>query len=144
MLHKADLETLNRLADVLIPASDGMPSASQADLETWHQSVLDARPELAEPLQTLIASATAKEPSTHVEYLRKHNRRIFRVLSTIVSAAYFMNPSVQKLIGYNGQQALPTDPVDDNIEADLIEADLIEAVVSRGPIFRVAADGERS
>ncbi|MGB0597054.1 MAG: hypothetical protein ACPGLY_10205 [Rubripirellula sp.] len=135
MLNKADLKTLNRLADVLIPASGNMPSASQAGLETWHQHVLKVRPELAEPLQTLIASATTREPNRHVEYLREHNRRNFRVLTTVVCSAYFMNPSVQKRIGYHGQQPLQTE-----IHNKDFETDLLEAVVRRGPIFRVAAD----
>ncbi|MCP4885739.1 hypothetical protein N9D23_03495 [Rubripirellula sp.] len=135
MLNKADLETLNRLADVLIPANENMPSASQADLETWHQHVLKVRPELAEPLQKIIASATTQEPNRHVKYLREHNRRNFRVLTTVVCSAYFMNPSVQERIGYNGQQPLQTELLHEDFETDLLEV-----VVRRGPIFRVAAD----
>ena len=135
MLDAANLETLKRLADVLIPASDEMPSASQAEIETWHASVLTARPELAEPLQELITSATAKEPIAYVEYLRKHNRRRFRVLSAIVCGAYFMNPTVQKLIGYNGQEPQPIDP-----HADDLEQDLLKTVICRGPIFRPTTD----
>ena len=46
------------LADVLIPAADGMPSASQADAAgQWLDAVLTARPDLAGRLKDVLAKA---------------------------------------------------------------------------------------
>ena len=49
---------LAELADVLIPAAGGMPSASQADVAgKWLDAVLAARPDLAGRLSDVLATA---------------------------------------------------------------------------------------
>lgn len=124
-------ETLEQLANQLIPADHDRPSASQADVATWHEAVLQARPDLAKPLATLIDSAVGKEPAEFVRQLRANDQAAFGVLTELVCGAYFMNPEVQRAIGYTGQGPHPIDP-----RVDYMEDGLIESVIKRGPIYR--------
>jgi hypothetical protein len=48
------MKHLDRLADQLIPAEDGMPSATEAGATgRWLDAVLAARPDLRAPLEAL-------------------------------------------------------------------------------------------
>jgi hypothetical protein len=121
-----------RLADVLIPKGHGQPSASEAEVPgDYLDQVLKARPDLIVPLKALLAKAQGQEPSDFVCYLRSTDPMSFGVLAEIVPAAYFMNPTVQKAIGYSGQGAKAMDPY-----PDFMEYGLLESVIKRGPIYR--------
>jgi hypothetical protein len=101
------MRPLDELADKLIPAEDGMPSASQAGATgVWLEAVLRARPDLREPVQNLEPEAVA----------------------SAVVAAYYFNPDVRERIGYAGQQAIPLGPPD--------HEELLGSVVARGPVYR--------
>ena len=101
------MRSLDELADRLIPAEDGMPSASEAGATgVWLEAVLQARPDLREPVENLEPDAVA----------------------SAVVAAYYFNPEVRERIGYAGQQAIPLGPADHD--------DLLESVVARGPVYR--------
>ena len=136
---------LAELADVLIPAASGMPSASQADVAgQWLDAVLAARPDLAGRLKDLLATArdghanvdaNEKNPQDVVTDLRANDPAASGVLAEIVPAAYFMNPDVQQAVGYSGQKAQPMDP-----RPDYMEDGLLESVIRRGPIYRPTPD----
>jgi hypothetical protein len=101
------MSDLDTLADQLIPGEDGMPSASEAGATgEWLERVLEARPDLREPVERLEPDAVA----------------------TAVVAAYYFNPEVRERIGYRGQLAIPLGPPD--------HEDLLESVVARGPVYR--------
>ncbi len=120
------------LADVLIPAGNGQPSASEAEVSgVWLDQVLAARPDLVVGLKHLLAKAKDQDPSGFVAELRTTDAMAFGVLAEIVPAAYFMNPSVQEAIGYTGQGPRPMDPY-----PDYMEHGLLESVIRRGPIYR--------
>jgi hypothetical protein len=123
---------LAALADVLIPAGDGMPSASQAGVAgQWLDAVLTARPDLAAGLKELLSKARNRNPSKAIADLRAQDHAAFEVLAEIVPSAYFMNPEVQRAIGYSGRNPRPIDP-----HPDYVENGLLESVIRRGPIFR--------
>jgi hypothetical protein len=124
---------LAALADVLIPAGDGMPSASQAGVaDQWLDAVLTARPDLAGGLKVLLGKVRNRNPTEAIADLRAHDHAAFEVLAEIVPAAYFMNPEVQRAIGYSGRNPRPIDP-----RPDYIENGLLESVIHRGPIYRL-------
>lgn len=120
------------LADWMIPASDGMPSASQAGVAgDWLDEVLTARPDLAEPLLALVERVGGADPATAIADLQANDPDGFGLLAEVVPNAYFMNPTVRELVGYPGQVGLEVDlawPPD--------WLDLLEPVIERGPIYR--------
>jgi hypothetical protein len=118
-------ERLAELADALIPAEDGMPSASEAGaVGEWLDAVLRARPEFTAPLEGLSASV---EP---IDALPERDPAGWGVLTAAVVAAYYMNPDVAARVGYTGQRAIPFDPD----APDYL--DLLESVKGRGPVYR--------
>jgi hypothetical protein len=118
-------ERLAELADALIPAEDGMPSASEAGaVGEWLDAVLAARPEFAGPLEGLAGSS---EP---IATLPERDPAGWGVLTAAVVAAYYMNPDVSARVGYAGQRAIPIDPD----APDYL--DLLESVKARGAVYR--------
>ena len=118
-------ERLAELADALIPAEDGMPSASEAGaIGEWLDAVLKARPEFTAPLEGL---STSVEP---IDALPERDPAGWGVLTAAVVAAYYMNPDVCARVGYAGQRAIPFDPD----KPDYV--DLLESVKGRGAVYR--------
>jgi choline dehydrogenase-like flavoprotein len=87
-------QRLEVLADLLIPATDGMPAASEVG--TAHECldrVLRARLDLAEPLRAaLLDGATASA---------------MRTVRYVVAAAYYLDPRVRERLGYPGTVGWP-------------------------------------
>jgi hypothetical protein len=120
-----DRDRLGELADQLIPAEAGMPSASEAGaVGEWLDAVLAARPEFVPPLEAL--SATAEPIAT----LPEREPAAWGVLTAAVVAAYYMNPDVCARVGYAGQRAIPFDPD----APDYL--DLLDSVKGRGAVYR--------
>jgi hypothetical protein len=120
------------LADVLIPAGDGMPSASAAAVAAEGlDQVLAAVPSLAASLADVLARAKGREPSEVVAILARADPAAYGVLTEVVTTAYFMNPDVRKAVGYTGQGPSPLDP-----RVDYMEDGLLESVIKRGPVYR--------
>ena len=112
-------ERLAELADALIPAEGGMPSASEAGaVGELLDAVLAARPDFRAPLEALSASSGTVDPAA------------LDTLSAAVVAAYYMNPDVCARIGYAGQRAIPFDPDAPDYP------DLLESVKARPPVYR--------
>jgi hypothetical protein len=113
---------LDALADQLIPAEDGMPSASEAGATgRWLEAVLEARPDLRAPLEALdgeqpIATLPERDPAG------------WAALTSAVVAAYYFNPEVRERIGYAGQQAIPLGAPD--------HEELLASVQARGRVYR--------
>jgi hypothetical protein len=123
---------LARLADELIPADEGMPSASEAGVAgEWLDAVLAARPDLADSLKCVIEQAKGREPAEFLAAARANDAAAFGVLAEVVPAAYFMSPAVQARIGYSGQSPQPIDP-----RPDYLDEGLLDSVIRRGPIYR--------
>ena len=124
--------TFAGLADTLIPAGGGMPSASQSGAAgEWLDAVLVARPDLAGPLLALVGRVDGQDPAAVIADLQANDPAAFGLLTEVVPNAYFMNPAVREQVGYPGQVGLDPDlawPPD--------WLDLLEPVIERGPIYR--------
>jgi hypothetical protein len=130
--NRQERELLAALADVLIPAGNDMPSASQAGVaDVWLDAVLAARPDLAGGLKNLLAKAHNRNAQDFVANLRAHDPGAFDMLAQTAAGAYFMNPQVQQSIGYAGQGPRPIDP-----RPDYQDDGLLESVIRRGLIYR--------
>ena len=126
--------TLARLADVLIPAEDGMPSASEAGVAgPFLDDVLRARPDLAEDLIRLCRHAAGKDSAATIARIQAEGGPELAVLATVVPGGYFMNPEIRSRIGYPGQQAVP---VETDVGHELEEGELLRSVRDRGTIYR--------
>jgi hypothetical protein len=136
-----DRTTLAGLADVLIPAADRMPSASEAGAAgEWLDEVLRVRGDLEAPLHSLLERARGLDPAGEVERLERDEPEAFEALATAVAGAYFLNPEVRRLMGYPGQERRPIEPED---PPDYEQDGLLASVVERGPIFRPTPESRR-
>ena len=118
-------------ADVLIPETEGMPSASGAGVHTrWIDEALAARPDLINNFREALALGEG-DPADAVEQLHTGQPELFDAFSVLTAGAYLMNPEIKALIGYPGQEERPItgDDVSDYFE-------LLERVVDRGPVHR--------
>jgi len=130
------------LADVLIPAEAPMPAASEAGAAARGLDlVLRARPDLDGLLQAAVtySGGPPDQPAADaVADLATAGGDIWLALTVAVSAAYYSDPEVRKLIGYPGQEARRVDP----FEYTRYVADgLLDGVISRGPCFQVPPSG---
>jgi hypothetical protein len=125
----SDRETLAGLADVLIPAGDGMPSAGEAGAAgALLDEVLAVRSDLEEPLREIAAAARGKDPAAEVARLEAESPELFEALTTAIAGGYFLSPDVRERLGYPGQQAKKLQ--------DDFDQELLQPVIDRGPIFR--------
>ena len=127
---QTERDRLATLADVLIPAGDSQPSASDADVGgKGLDLVLATCPETSTALRNLLSKTAGLSPVEAVAHLQSKDAAAFGVLAEFAAGAYFMNPLVREEIGYGGQTARAIDPTPDYL-------DLLDAVVKRGPIYR--------
>jgi hypothetical protein len=132
IFNPTERQTLAALADVLIPAEDGFPAASEAGVaDAGLDQVLTFRPDLVPGLKRLLAAAQGKHPGDFVASLPRDDAAAFSVLTELVPGAYFLSETVRARLGYGGQKAKPIDPSDDPANDELLPS-----VIARGPIFR--------
>jgi hypothetical protein len=128
---------LGAIADQLIPAGSGMPSASGAGVAGQYlDEVLAARPDLAAPLDAALASVEGLEGEAAITALRG-DAVGWAVITAVVPAAYFLNPAMREAIGYPG---LESRPIDEAAAPDYLDDGLLDSVVSRGPVYRPTPD----
>jgi hypothetical protein len=119
-------------ADVLIPAGNDFPSASQAGVANEGlDQVLAFRPDLAAPLKNLLAQARGRSAAEFVGTLQRDDPASFAILAEFVPGAYFLNTQVRAKLGYSGQRPQPIDP-----HPDYLDDGLLRSVIDRGPIYR--------
>jgi hypothetical protein len=130
---------LAALADVLIPADDGFPSASQAGVAAEGlDQVIALQPGIATGLINLLEQAKARPPAEVIADLQKNDPGVFGVLAEFVAGAYFLNPLVRARLGYAGQDPHPIDA-----HADYLDDGLLQSVLTRGPVYRPTPRTER-
>jgi hypothetical protein len=124
-----------RIADGLIPGTDGMPAPSSLDIGGRQlDAVLVSRPDLADGLRlALEAAGSVEDPIGWVEDLRERDPGSHDALVTALVAGYYLHPDVQRLLGYPGQ--LPQE-VRADAYPEYVEEGLLERVYERGPIYR--------
>jgi hypothetical protein len=132
--------TFAAIADHLIPAAHGMPSAGEVLTEDRLQFVLGARPDLADLLRAALRADLGPDVADRLARLADEPTNLSALQLTIV-AGYYTDKRVRELIGYPGQMAL-------DIRAwevpAYLEEGLIDAVLARGPVWRDPATGERA
>ncbi len=122
------------IADVLIPAAEGMPAASEVDV---HGPVLDRiiglRPDLAERFFRGIGAIAGLPPETAAVQLNAADPQALAAIGLVASAAYYMQPRVRELIGYPGQEKRPGNPDE---TPEYVANGMLQQVLDRGPIFK--------
>jgi hypothetical protein len=122
------------LADVLIPAEEGMPSGGEVALERGAlDAVIAVRPDVVDGLAALLEAARDADPASEVARLRAEDEEGFQLLTTVAAGGYFLDPGVRDAIGYRGQEAVPIEHLD---PPDYERDGLLASVVGRGPVYR--------
>jgi hypothetical protein len=126
MLDFEQRRTFTALADVLIPASETMPSAVSAGVaDGLLDRVLGYRPDLAEAFAAAVAACAGKDPATALDELAAHRPDEFEALTVLTAGAYFQSPAVKAAMPYD---AAPR-PARDDMESYI---DMLANVVERG------------
>lgn len=120
---------LASVADLLITRSSGMPSASDARVEReFIDRVFGVRPDLLDAVRAGLRQIRSPLPDSFDE-LESRALPGLRALADAVTAAYFLNPDVARLVGYRKRSVIPI-RFDDDLEG------LVAPVSARGPIYR--------
>ena len=128
------------VADHLIPAAHGMPSAGAVVQEARLRFVLEARPDLAEPLMAALRPELGDDPATRLAALDGEPDHRAALVQVVVFG-YYTDKDVRDRLGYPGQEAkqLYSWKV-----PDYVEEGLIDNVLARGPVWRDPATGRRA
>ncbi|MFJ8855016.1 hypothetical protein [Streptomyces sp. NPDC102437] len=130
MLETDQRRTFAALIDVLIPASDRMPSATAAGVtDALLDQVLGYRPDLAEPFAEAVAQCTGKDPEAALDALAEQQPEQFQALTLLTAGAYFLSPQVKAALAYDPPPRTVNDDVDSYI-------DMLADVVDRGFTIR--------
>lgn len=135
-----DLATLAAIADHLIPAAHGMPSAADVVTDDRLDFVLTHRPDLADPLKASLRPDLGADVSGRLQALVSEPAHLSALQLAIV-AGYYTDKRVRDLIGYPGQEAIE---VKSWLYPQYLEEGLIDAVMARGPVWRDPDTGQRA
>ena len=140
-LTDAERVVLAAVADHLIPAAHGMPSAAEVLTYDRLRFVLNARPDLAEPIRTALRAGLADDPASRVAALAANEPAALGALQLAIVAGYYTDKRVRELIGYPGQEAITVRSWE---LPPYLDEGLIDAVIARGPTWRDPATGRRA
>ena len=132
--------TFTAIADHLIPAAHGMPSAAEIVTDERLQFVLRSRPDLGEPLKAALRAELGSDVADRLAKLADEPTNLSALQLTIV-AGYYTDKRVRELIGYPGQMAIELRSWEYPV---YLEEGLIDAVLARGPVWRDPATGQRA
>lgn len=135
------LRTFAAIADRLIPAAHGMPSAADVVNEDRLQFVLRSRPDLAEPLHAALRPDLGDDPQARLDRLGAGEPANLGALQLVLVAGYYTDRRVRELIGYPGQLAIEVRSWE---YPPYLEEGLIDALMARGPVWRDPATGKRA
>jgi hypothetical protein len=131
-LTSTERQLFAALADLLIPAGNGFPSASEASVANEGlDQLLAVRPDLLDPLKSLLLRAKDRPANEFLRDLQTNDPATFGVLAESVPGAYFLNADVRAKLKYDGQSPRAIDP-----RADYLDDGLLQSVIDRGPIYR--------
>jgi hypothetical protein len=139
-LDAAERATLAAVADHLIPAAHGMPSAGEVLTDDRLMFVLRARPDLADPLRAALRHDLAGDVAGRLAALTDEPTNLAALQLTIVGG-YYTDKRVRELIGYPGQMAID---VKSWLVPEYIEEGHIDAVLARGSVWRDPRTGQRA
>jgi len=141
LLSTYERATLAAVADRLIPAAGGMPSAAEVVGDDRLRFVLNARPDLLEPLQTALRPELGDDVVARLDVLGRDEAATLYALQLVIVAGYYTDARVRELIGYPGQVAVALRSWE--VPA-YIDEGLVDAVLARGPVWRDPATGVRA
>lgn len=128
------VEWLTPIADLLIPAAEGMPSASQAQaLTDGLADVLRARPDLGPPLDQARQTAGSLDAEHALELLSDGHPELVTSVQLAIAAAYYSRPRVRRALDYDGQVPVPVN-MDDYEQ--IVSSGLLDPVLERGDRYR--------
>ncbi len=135
------LAALAGVADLLIPAAHGMPSAGEIVNDVRVAFVLGARPDLADPLAAALRPDLGGDPAARLAALEHEAGGARDALIQTIVFGYYTDAGVRERLGYPGQEAkqLYSWKV-----PDYVEEGLIDNVLARGPVWRDPATGRRA
>jgi len=97
---------LGELADLLIPATEGMPSATQAEAHMrWLDAALAARPDTVDAIHRLTGQLGSGIDAERLSELWRTEPDRLGTVAYVLAGAYFMNPDVRDRLNYDGQAA---------------------------------------
>jgi choline dehydrogenase-like flavoprotein len=107
-LTPAERAVLRQVADILIPAGDGMPSAAAVGIaDDLVDRVLAVRPDLAGPLRVALARCTPD-----LDALIARNDAELAALRYVVAGAYYLAAGVRAAIDYRPEDVTPVRALD--------------------------------
>jgi hypothetical protein len=133
--------TLAAIAEALIPAAHGMPSAAEVLTDDRLRFVLNARPDLFEPLRAALRADLGTDVLARLESLGRDEPANLSALQLVIVGGYYTDKRVRELIGYPGQMAIE---VKSWLYPAYLEEGHIDAVLARGPVWRDPATGVRA
>ncbi|HSL75827.1 MAG TPA: hypothetical protein VK867_02710 [Candidatus Limnocylindrales bacterium] len=139
-LDDRERATFAGIADQLIPAADGMPSAAEVVDDARLAFVLRARPDLADPLKAALRQELGSDVTARLRTLADEPTNLSALQLTVVGG-YYTDKRVRELIGYPGQIALELRSWE---YPAYLEEGLIDAVLARGPVWRDPSTGQRA
>lgn len=139
-LDSAARETFARVADRLIPAAHGMPSAAEVVTDDRLRFVLRSRPDLVAPVQAALRPELGADVAARLDALAQEPANLGALQLAIV-AGYYTDKGVRERIGYPGQMAIE---LKSWLVPSYVEEGLIDAVLARGAVWRDPRTGTRA
>ena len=136
VLDSAMKKILKAAMDEIIPAGEGMPSASEVGgmnylLKLWEQFpdqgkiVLSGLTDLNErsnkKFKKDFSEVSSEERTELLNFLEKENATFFNMLRNYTYECYYLNPQVWKLIGYEPHPTLSSGPMMEPFDEKLLE-----------------------
>ncbi len=129
------------IADRLIPAAHGMPSAADVVREDRLRFVLRARPDLAEPFAAALRPELGDDVEARLATLERDEPANLAALQLVLVGGYYTDKGVREAIGYPGQLAIEVRSWE---IPPYLEEGLIDAVLARGQVWRDTDTGRRA
>ena len=133
--------TFTAVADLLIPAAHGMPSAGAVVRDARLRFALTARPDLVESLRAALRSELGDDSAARVARLERDEPGHLDALLLVLVGAYYTDKDVRERLGYPGQVAKQIYSWQYPV---YLEEGLIAQVLARGPVWRDPTTGRRA
>ena len=133
--------TFTAVADLLIPAAHGMPSAGDVVGDARLRFVLGARPDLIAPLAAALRPEHGDDPAARLAALEREDPDHRAALLQAIVFGYYTDAGVRERLGYPGQEAKQIYSWQYPV---YLEEGLIAQVLARGPVWRDPATGRRA
>jgi hypothetical protein len=125
---------LKRVADALIPATDGAVSAGD-EPGFWDalDTALDARSDAFDAIADALGRLRSTDPDdlwNQLQAMDEHKPGTFQALSTVIAGAWLLTPGTRERIGYQGQLS---DKAALDEAADELSSGVLNPVLDRAP-----------